>query len=122
MQPSLCVLISQAPYGVVHPAEGVRHVNGALANGFSSVALFVDDGVWCLRRGQSAGATGFISLSEAIADSLAKTDGPVPRLVVHRPSLEVRGLQPDDLISGAEFVDDAGLAEIITTTQFLLRY
>ncbi|MHB9144516.1 MAG: DsrE family protein [Symbiobacteriia bacterium] len=122
MQPSICVLISQAPYGVVHAAEGLRHVNGALANGFSAVALFVDEGVWTVHKGQQAGVTGFTSLSGAMADALQKAGGPVPRLVVHRPSMEARGLTPEELVPGAELVDDAGMARIITSTQFLLRY
>lgn len=122
MQSSICVLISQAPYGVVHPAEGVRHVNGALSSGFASVALFVDDGVWAVRRNQTVGETGFISLSDALTDAVTKADGPVPRLVVHRPSMDSRGMKPEELIPGTELVDDAGLAQIITSTQFLLRY
>lgn len=122
MQPSVCVLISQAPYGTVHGAEGVRHVNGALTEGFAAVALLIDDGVWLARKGQSAGETGFTSLSDAITAALQKAGGPVPRVAVHSPSLHERGLSPEELIPGVELVDDAGVAEIITTTQFLLRF
>ncbi len=39
MQPSICVLITQTPYGLVRAAEAVRHVNGAL-----SQALAKQDG------------------------------------------------------------------------------
>ena len=120
--PSICVLISQAPYGIVHAAEGIRHVNGALANGFDATALFVDDGVWTVRKGQRASATGFTSLSDSMAASLQKAGGPAPRLAVHRPSLEARGITPEELVPGVEMVDDAGLANIIAGTQFLLRY
>ncbi|HEY3366121.1 MAG TPA: DsrE family protein [Symbiobacteriaceae bacterium] len=121
MDRSICVLISQAPYGTVHAAEGVRHVNGALSQGFQAVAVLVDDGVWVARPGQQPGASGFTSLSDALTAAL-KASGPVPRVAVHRPSLEARGLTAADLIAGVELVDDAGLTQIITETQFLLRF
>lgn len=121
MDRSICVLISQAPYGTVHAAEGVRHVNGALAQGFQATMLLVDDGVWVARPGQQPGETGFTSLSDAVVSALA-AGGPVPRVAVHRPSLEARGLTPADLIPGVELVDDADVAQIITDTQFLLRF
>lgn len=130
MQPSICMLISRAPYGAVAAAEGVRHVNGALTEGFAVTIALVDDGVWLARTGQksgqsadqSAGKSGFVSLSGALAASLHPASGPAPQLVVHRPSLEQRGLAPADLIPGVELVDDAGLAEIIASTRFLLRF
>lgn len=122
MEKSLCILISQAPYGTVHAAEGVRHVNGALTEGFAVVAAFVDDGVWTVRKGQEAGATGFTSLSIALAAALSKPAGPVPRVVVHRSSMEVRGVTPEELVPGVELVDDAELARILSSTQFTLRF
>ena len=122
MEKSICILISQAPFGTVHAAEGVRHVNGALSEGFSAVAAFVDDGVWTVRKGQVAGATGFTSLSDALTTALSKPVGPVPRVVVHRPSMEARGVTPEELVPGAELVDDAELARILTSTQFALRF
>lgn len=122
MKPSITVLISQAPYGTVHAAEGVRHVNGALTEGFDAVAMLVDDGVWLANQGHHAGQTGFTSLSDALTASLQKPDGPVPRVLVHGPSLDKRGIAPEELIPGVELVDDAGLAKILTTTQFMLRF
>jgi len=117
VQQSICVLISQAPYGTVHAAEAVRHVNGALSQGFSAVALLVDDGVWLARSGQDAAQSGFTSLSQALADSLQKA-----RVVVHGPSLAERGLTPADLLPGVTLATDAELADIMTDAQFLLRF
>lgn len=122
MKPSICVMVTQAPYGTIHAAEAVRHVNGALSNGFEAIAALVDDGVWLARREQSVGGTGFTSLSGAISDSLGKADGPVPRILVHGPSLAARGLSPADLLGGAEIVDDAGLTAAVAQTQYLLRF
>ena len=122
MNPSICVLISQAPYGTVHAAEAVRHVNGALANSFAAVAALVDDGVWVACRGQEAGATGYTGLGPALAEAMANRSGPVPRVVVHRPSLEGRGLSPADLLEGVELVDDQGLATLVAGSDYLLRF
>jgi len=91
--------------------RGVRHVNGALTEGFAGVALLIDDGVWLARKGQSAGETRFTSLSDAVTAALQKAGGPVPRVAVHSPSLHERGLSPEELILGVELVDDAGVAE-----------
>ncbi|HYG56495.1 MAG TPA: DsrE family protein [Symbiobacteriaceae bacterium] len=122
MQPSICVLITQAPYGLVHAAEGVRHVNGALSQGFSASALLTDDGVWLACKGQNAGQTGYTSLSEALEAALNKQDGPKPRVLVHGQSLAERGLTAADLIDGIELTDDAGLAALLAESQYLLRF
>ncbi len=122
MQRSLCILVSRAPYGTVAAAEAVRHINGALTEGYTVVVALVDDGVWLGRSGQQAGEHGFTSLSEALRASLHPASGPAPRVVVHRPSLEQRGLSPDGLVPGLDTVDDAGLAGVITSAQFLLRF
>ena len=122
MQRSICIMITQAPYGTVGAAEGIRHVNGALKDGFSVVAALVDDGVWLARPGQKPGQSGFTSLSDALSASLSPASGPAPQVVAHRSSLEERGLTPADLIPGVELVDDAGLAEVITSMQSLLRF
>lgn len=122
MKPSICVMITQAPYGTVHAAEGIRHVNGALSTGFEAVAALVDDGVWVASRGQEVGATGYTGLGTALAEALGNPAGPVPRVVVHRSSLRERGLNPSDLLEGVEIVDDAGLAAAVTGSDYLLRF
>lgn len=122
MKPSICVLISQAPYGTVHAAEAVRHVNGALTEGFDVVAVLVDEGVWLARDGQQAEGSGFTALSEALAASLNKPGGPVPRVLVDGSSLEQRGLTASVLVPGIEVTDRAGITAAIRSTQHLLRF
>lgn len=122
MQPSICVLITQAPYGAVHAAEGVRHVNGALSQGFAATLALSDDGVLLACKGQIAGQTGYTSLSEALEAALAKQGAPRPRVLVHAQSLQARGLTPAELVSGVELANDAGLAAALIESQILLRY
>ncbi len=122
MQRSICILVSQPPYGNVAAAEAVRHISGALAEGFAVVAALVDDGVWLSRAGHRAGHSGFTPLSGALHAVLHPVSSPAPRVVVHRPSLDQRELSPTDLVSGVELVDDAGLAETIASARFLLRF
>lgn len=121
MSRSICILITRAPYGTVPAAEAIRHVNGALTEGYEAVAALVDDGVWLARKGQS-GDGGFTSLAAALETALHNISGRVPRVLVHRPSLESRGLDPADLVPGVEMVDDAGLNAAVLSTQFLLRF
>lgn len=122
MDKSMCILISRAPYGTVPAAEGVRHLSGALQSGLSAVAVLVDDGVWLARARQTPGGSGFTSLSEALHAALNSAALPLPRVLVHQPSLAERGLSPADLLAGVEFVDDTGLAQVVATNQYLLRF
>ncbi|MFZ5822814.1 MAG: DsrE family protein [Bacillota bacterium] len=122
MKPSICVLISQAPYGTVHAAEAVRHINGALSEGFDVVAVLVNEGVWLARDGQQAEGSGFTALSEALAASLNKPGGPVPRVLADRASLDRRGLTASTLVPGIEVADSAGISAAILSTQHLLRF
>ncbi len=121
MAKSVCMMVRHAPYGMIHAAEAVRHINGAVANGFDTTAVFIDDGVYVLKTQQNEAQTGFTNLGNALADALAKAE-PKANILVHRSSAGLRGLSEEDILPGVKWIDDAELADIITDTANLMLF
>ena len=121
MAKSVCIMVRRAPYGVIQAAEAVRHINGAVANGFVTTAVFVDDGVYVLKAEQNAQGTTFTDLGAAISDTLAKPE-PRAQILAHRTSAALRGLSDDDLISGVTWISDSELAELIAATPNVMLF
>lgn len=121
MAKSVCILVRRAPYGVIQAAEAVRHINGAVANGFAATAVFADDGVYALKTGQDVGNSSFTSLGGALTDTLAKPE-PRARILVHRSSAEARGLHDDDLLPGVTWISDSELAELMAETSNVMLF
>ena len=121
MAKSVCIMVRHAPYGTIHAAEAVRHINGAVANGFNTTAVFVDDGVYVLKTHQKEAETGFTNLEKALSDALAKTE-PKVDILVHRLSAGTRGLRHEDILPGVKWIDDAELADLMTDTANLMLF
>ncbi len=116
---SLTILIRRPPYGQIHAAEAIRHLGGALGEGIQTNVLLVDDGVYVARDRQDAGNTGFTSLTEPLAKSIAKG----ARVYLHIPSAQARGLLTDEhFVIGVEQVDDVGLARLLTESELAMVY
>ena len=64
---AVCLIIRKAPYGKIHAAEAVRHVNGALASGLETRVILVGDGVYLARGNQKAAEAGWTSLSGTLS-------------------------------------------------------
>lgn len=121
----LCIVIRRAPYGTLAAAEGVRHLIGATDAGMSVCAVLVDDGVYVAKQDQDPHDTGWTSLSGALARTLgprAVDSSAQPRVYLHRASAETRGLDALDLIPGVESIDDAHLADLLTSADALLIF
>lgn len=121
MAKSVCIMVRHAPYGTIHVAEAVRHINGAVANGFDTTAVFVDDGVYALKTKQKETETGFTNLGNALADVLAKME-PKASILVHQFSAGKRGLSEKDLLPGIKWIDDAELADITADSASLMLF
>ena len=86
---TLCILVHRPPYGRIHAAEAIRHLNGASAYGLKVTAILLGDGVYLAKRSQAPGTTGWTDLSSALHDSLGHADAGYPRLWVDAESLQV---------------------------------
>ena len=112
MARSLCVLVTDAPYGTLQPGEAIRHARGALAKGWEVVLAFTGDSVYTLLPGQSPPPGEWVGLSEAMADLIDDGQERATVLADDR-ALEARGLSAGDLIPG---VRPAPLDEIARAT------
>ncbi|MHB1652572.1 MAG: DsrE family protein [Desulfitobacteriaceae bacterium] len=121
MARSVCILVRHAPYGMIHAAEAVRHINGAVANGMETTAIFIDDGVYVLKTNQNEVTTSFTNLGKALADALAKSE-PKANILVHRYSAGIRGLDEGDILPGVQWIDDAELADVLTNNANLMLF
>ncbi|HMF32229.1 MAG TPA: DsrE family protein [Candidatus Lokiarchaeia archaeon] len=99
----ILVIFAKSPYTSASVVEGIRLATGVTAADITSLALFIDDGVLALVKGQEPSHCGL----EAVEQSLAfLSSNDVPIRVVSE-SLDERG------ITGADLLDLPNL-EIIT--------
>lgn len=115
----LCILVRQAPYTTVGPAEAVRHAGGALAEGLGVNMLLVDEGVFLACDGQDAGQTGFVSLSAALQKVMDKG----AKVSVLDVSAEMHGmLKSQHLMKGVSVIDSPGAARQFAEADALMVY
>ncbi|MFO7714134.1 hypothetical protein [Desulfosarcina sp.] len=62
MTKDILIVIRKEPYGGFQPAEGLRHVNGAISLGFRPIVVLVDDGVYLAQADQDPGQSPWLSL------------------------------------------------------------
>jgi sulfur relay (sulfurtransferase) DsrF/TusC family protein len=122
MAERLCILIHRPPYGGIHAAEAVRHLNGAAAQGVEASAILMGDGVYVARAGQDPGTTGWTALSPALEDALRRAGTGSPRLLVDRESLHARGIPAESLIPGSTVVDEQAIADALSRARWVMVY
>jgi sulfur relay (sulfurtransferase) complex TusBCD TusD component (DsrE family) len=116
----LAILVRQAPYTTIGPAEAVRHAGGALADGWDVRLLLVDDGVYLARDGQAAGDTGYVCLSSALAKVMAKG----ARVLLLDRSAQTRQMIPGQpgVLAGVYTIDDYALADQLLAAGTVMVY
>ncbi|MBI2563527.1 MAG: DsrE family protein [candidate division NC10 bacterium] len=122
MADQLCILVHRPPYGGIQAAEGVRHLNGAAAQGLEATAILVGDGVYVARAGQDPGATGWTALSPALEEVVGAAAAGSPRLLVDEVSLQSRGLHFASLIPGATVADEQAVADALAQARWVMVY
>ena len=119
MRGSICIHVSQAPYGHVQAAEAVRHLGGALNDGLDVFMLLRDDGVYLARDGQQDREGGWIALAPVLSRLIAK-GAPV---LVHTPSARQRGLlDGGPLVAGITLADDRAIARALDGTCAIMTF
>mgnify|MGYP005847410671 CR=1 FL=1 len=122
MQESLCILVRRGPYGTIHAAEAIRHLNGAVANGIRATAILFGDGVYMAKDGQDTEKTEWTSISRALRQALEGKIENRPQVYVHEQSLQERRLDLSDLVPGVLAIDDQGIARLIANSQWVMIY
>ncbi|MGI9303585.1 MAG: sulfurtransferase complex subunit TusC [Gammaproteobacteria bacterium] len=107
------------PYGTIYALEGleVALIGAAFDQDVSMV--FVDDGVYQLKKEQDTAATGMKNFSP-IYRALETYD--VEKLYVERESMEARGLSVDDFVVPVEVLSAETLADLIAEQDVILNF
>lgn len=107
----------KAPYGTIYALESLEMVLVAAAFDQDVSVVFVDDGVYQLKKGQDTKATGMKNFSPTYR---ALDDYDVEKLYVEKESLELRGLTADDLVVPVQVVSTGELREIMAQQDVVL--
>ena len=108
-----------APYGTVYALESLEVVLITAAFDQDVSLVFVEDGVWQLKKGQQ---TKGIETKNFSPTYRALEGYDVEKLYVERESLEARGLAEDDLIVDVEVRDSAALGKLMAEQDVVLSF
>ena len=100
----------RAPYGTIYALECLEVVLIAAAFDQDVSMVFVDDGVYQLKKDQDTTGIGMKNFSKTYR---ALDDYDVEKIYVEKASLEKRGLSEDDLVIPVEVVTTGNLREIM---------
>lgn len=108
-----------APYGTVYALESLEVVLITAAFDQQVSLLFVDDGVWQLKKGQQ---TKGIETKNFSPTYRALEDYDVDKLYVERESLDARGLAEDDLIVAVTVLPAVELGKLVSEQDVVLSF
>ena len=115
----LLYLMRRPPHGSIFAQEGLETVLIGAAFEQAVSLLFLDDGVFVLKRGQAPAAAGLKDFARGFR---ALPDYEVERLWVEDRSLAVRGLTAADLLMDVEVVTPQQAGEIIEAHDVVLTF
>ena len=109
----------KAPYGTIYALESLEVVLIAAAFDQDVSLVFVDDGVYQLKKGQDTTGIGMKNFSPTYR-ALEGYD--VEKLYVDKDSLAIRGLKKEDLIVEAELVTHDQLKLLMDEQDVILSF
>jgi tRNA 2-thiouridine synthesizing protein C len=109
----------KAPYGTIYALESLEVVLISAAFDQDVSLVFVDDGVFQIKKGQDTDGIGMKNFSPTYR-ALEGYD--VEKLYVEKESLEARGLTEDDLLVDVQVVDKAALADLMDEQDVVLSF
>ena len=107
----------RAPYGTIYALESLEMVLVAAAFDQDVTMVFLDDGVYQLKKDQDTGAIGMKNFSRTYG---ALDDYDVEKIYVEKESLEARGLTEDDLVIPVQVIDAQSLREIMANQDVVM--
>ena len=109
----------KAPYGTIYALESLEVVLIAAAFEQDVSMVFLDDGVYQLKKGQDTKAAGMKNFSPTYR-ALEGYD--VEKLYVEAESLAERGLSEDDLLVPVEVMSREALAALMDEQDVILSF
>ncbi len=119
---------SRAPYGTIYALEVLEAVLISAAFEQHACIVFIDDGVYQIKKGQDTGAVnmknfsktyGIIAMEKEDADEDEDMDM-VWRIIVEKESMEARGLGADDFVIDVEVIASDELAAIMAEQEVVI--
>jgi tRNA 2-thiouridine synthesizing protein C len=107
----------KAPYGTVYALESLETVLISAAFDQDVSVVFMDDGVFQLKKGQD---TAGINMKNFSPTFRALEGYDVEKLYVEKESLEARGLTEDDLVVDVEILSTDELREIMAAQDVVI--
>ena len=118
----------RAPYGSIYALEMLEMVLISAAFEQHAAIVFIDDGVFQIKKGQDTLALGMknfsptyrvVEMEKQDAEEDADIDM-VWRIIVERESLEARGLDVGDLVVGVEVMEADALSALMDAQDVVL--
>lgn len=109
----------KAPYGTIYALESLEVVLVAAAFEQDVSLVFLDDGVYQIKKGQDTNGIGVKNFSPAFR-ALEGYD--VEKLYVEKESLVSRGLTEEDLIVPVKLVDRKEVGELMEDQDVILTF
>ena len=118
----------RAPYGSIYALEILEMVLISAAFEQHAAIVFIDDGVFQIKRGQDTKSLGIKNFSPTYGVvEMEKQDAEedddmdmVWRIIVEKESMEARGLSADDLIVGVEVLGADALSALMDAQDAVL--
>jgi len=111
--------VRRAPHGSIYAYEGLESVLIMAAYDQDISMIFVDDGVYNLKKDQDTAGIGIKGFMKTLT---ALDDYDVEKLYVDKVSMEERGLTPDDLIVDVEILESAEIAKILAEQDAIISH
>lgn len=109
----------KAPYGTVYALESLEVVLISAAFDQDVSLMFIDDGVYQLKKGQGTKAVGMKNFSPTYR-ALEGYD--IEKLYVEQESLEARGLTEEDLLVDVQVMSRADMAALMEEQDVILSF
>ena len=118
----------RAPYGSIYAQEVLEMVLISAAFEQHAAIVFIDDGVFQIKKGQDTTALGMKNFSATYrVVEMEKEDADedddidmVWRIIVEKESMEARGLEADDLLVGVEVMASEELSALMAAQDVVL--
>ena len=112
-------LFQKAPHGTIYALEGLEAVLIFCAYEQKITVLFMDDGVYSLKKGQDTTELGTKEFSTTYR---VLDDYGVERVCMDRKSMADRGLRPEDLIVDVEFLTEEEIIVLMKEQDVILPF
>lgn len=112
----------KAPYGTIYALESLEVVLIGAAFEQEVSLVFIDDGVYQLKKDQSTSVSSGIGVKDFSKTYRALEDYDIDKLYVDQDSMVIRGLTEDDFIVPVKVLNSAQLGELMTQQDVIYSF